>query len=247
VSSVGAFTWYELRTTDVAAARAFYAEVAGWQVDAGTFRAGANAAAGLLELPERARAQGAPAHWLGHVAVPDVEAAARAWIERGGQALGPVQRAPGGDLAIVRDAQGAVLALGSRPEASTPGAVAWHELHTTDVEAAWAMYAERFGWTRTELLDLGPEVGPYAMFAWRGGAPSVGGIVGTARAPEVHTHWLFYLTVPDLDASLAAVRALGGRPYSGPHRAPSGDRVAACEDGQGAVFGLRERGADAAR
>ncbi len=243
MSNIGTFFWYELRTTDQDAARAFYAQVAGWRAEPsrepGTFHRGDQRVAGLVDLPERARALGAPAHWLGHIGVHDVDASASRLVALGGQLLGPVRHATDGKVAILRDPQGVVLALSSRSEASAGGAVAWHELHTTDRARAWSTHAELFGWKATETLDLGPQVGPYQTFAWRDGERSVGAMASTARAAHVHTHWLFYLTVSDLDASLARVRSLGGT-VDGPRQHPGGQRVAYCEDAQKAAFGLYE-------
>ncbi|MCI0574372.1 MAG: VOC family protein [Myxococcaceae bacterium] len=241
----GEFCWYELRTTVPVAARAFYAEVAGWQVEqsgeSSIFRLGKDPVGRLVELPERARARGAPAHWLGHVCVDDVDASVQRMVALGGQQLGPVQQAvDGGRVAVIRDPQGAVLALSSRRDVWSRGGVAWHELHTTDREQAWSTYAELFGWKATETLSLGPEVGPYQMFSWAGAERSVGAMASTARAPHVHTHWLFYLTVADLDGALAKLRALGGRVLNGPMQVRGGDRVAQCEDPQGAAFALHQ-------
>jgi predicted enzyme related to lactoylglutathione lyase len=62
MSAVGAFTWVELRTTDVGGARAFYGEVAGWRCEAtregGTFHRGQHVVAGLSALPEQAGRRG---------------------------------------------------------------------------------------------------------------------------------------------------------------------------------------------
>jgi predicted enzyme related to lactoylglutathione lyase len=252
MSILDRFCWYELRTTNPDAARAFYAEVAGWRAEptgaSSVFRAGELRVGGLVELPERARALGAPPHWLGQLGVHDLDASVQRWIERGGQALGPAQQAADGRrVAVVRDPQGAVLALCSRGDAWGQGdawsreGVAWHELHTTDHAQAWSVYAELFGWKATEALHLGPEMGPYQMFSWAGADRSVGAMASTARAPHIHTHWLFYLTVADLDASLARVRSLGGTVVNGPMQVRGGDRVAQCEDPQGAAFALLQR------
>jgi uncharacterized protein len=240
MSAVGAFCWYEIRTTDVDAARAFYAEVADWQVDAardpGAFYAGEHRAAGISALPEQARARGAPPHWLGHIRVADVDGAVDRMVERGAQRLGPARS--GADLAILRDPLGAVLAVSSRADRSD--AVAWHELHTTDEARAWSIYADVFAWEPSKVLDLGPKIGPYRTFAWRGGERSAGAMASSARAPHIHTHWLFYFDVADLDRALAAVRRRGGRVVAQQSQHPAGGRVAYCEDTQGAAFGLRE-------
>jgi hypothetical protein len=241
MSTLHSFCWYELRTTDPNAARAFYAEIAGWQASGqpGLFHVGKHRVGGLLELPERARLLGAPAHWLGHIAVVDVDASAQRLAALGAQVLGPVQQAEkGGRVAILRDPQGAVVALSSREDVGSREGIAWHELHTTDHEKAWSTYADLFGWQATEALDLGPGLGHYQMFSWASGDRNVGGMVSSARAPHIHTHWLFYLTVADLDASLAKARSLGGVVLNGPTQVRGGHRIAQLEDPQGAAFGL---------
>jgi uncharacterized protein len=243
MATIGAFCWYELRTTAPNAAGAFYAGVAGWEVEpseqSSVFRVGKRRVGGLMELPERARVRGAPAHWLGHIWVLDVDASVERMVGLGAQVLGPVQQAADGrKLAILRDPQGTVVALSSPGDGCSREGIAWHELHTTDHERAWSTYAELFGWQATETRDLGPEIGPYQVFSWASGDQSVGGMVSSARAPHIHTHWLFYLTVADLDGSLEKVRSLGGAVSNGPAPVQGGHRIAYCEDPQGAAFGL---------
>jgi len=80
----GSFVWYELMTTDMAAAATFYANVVGWGAqDASTpdlaytlFTAGSISVGGLMGLPEDARKMGATPRWMGYVGVNDVDAAA---------------------------------------------------------------------------------------------------------------------------------------------------------------------------
>jgi hypothetical protein len=241
--TAGAFVTYDLRTTDLEAAEAFYAAVVGWQVrrsgDSRAFFAGEQRVGSLLALPERARAQGAPAHWLGHIAVEDVEAVARRVVALGGQQLGPVQpTAEGGHMATLKDAQGAVFAVSSGHRTRRPEPLIWHELYTTDRERAWPVYAELFGWKASSTLQLGPPVGPYQLFTWAGAERDMGAMADMARLPGVHTHWLFYISVGDLDAALEKTRALGGVVANGPMDVPGGGRVAQCEDPQGAAFAL---------
>lgn len=250
--STGRFTWFELLTTDLAAARAFYREVLGWQTrPAGTadhdvWMAGDGPVGGLRALPERSRVRGAPPNWLGHIAVASVEIAARRLIALGAVQLGPLQqRAEVGRFAIVRDAQGAVLAV-CEPASSLPalrpgsGAVLWSELHTTDAEAAWTAYSSLFGWREAGVLDLGPELGGYRLFAWDGAGRPAGGISNAARGPQVSTHWLQYFQVDDLEAALARVAALGGTVLGGPTEGPAGGLIAQAEDAQGAAFALQQ-------
>lgn len=223
------FCRYVLRTTNVAAARAFYAALLG---DHG-------ADIEIEPLPEAVAARGAPAHWLGHIGVDDVEAAARAFVERGATRLGPTRPlAGGGEVAIVRDPGGAVVAVATRPPAPAPTSVVWHGLNTTDLARAAACYRDLFGWEITSQLDLGP-LGVHQRFTWQSGGADVGSMADIAGRPGVHPHWLFHFHVPALDPALAAVRAAGGLVIA-PIELPSGDRIAVCDDPQGAAFALQE-------
>lgn len=236
------FCWYELRTTDPVAARAFYVDAVGLVVAAGDarwrLRADGPELGEFAALPAQAAARGAPAHWLGHVAVADVPAAVQRFVAVGASPLGPVQTRPAGHLvAPLRDPLGAVLAVTSRPE--TTATLAWCDLHTRDSAQAAAIYPSLFGWAPRQSYDLGPP-GTYREFAWHPGGPAVGGMSDAARRPEIHTHWLFHFAVADLDAALERVRSGGGRAAGEPMLTPGGARVAACEDPQGAAFALHQ-------
>lgn len=222
------FCRYELRTTDVAAARAFYEAVLGeGELD-------------IVPLPAEAAARGAPAHWLGHLGVADVEATARAFAERGATRLGPTRpRADGGEVAVVRDGGGAVVALATSPGPPARPEVIWHQLNTTAPESVMASYGALCGWAFTEPLDLG-EHGIHHRFAWQAGGERVGSMVDIAGRPGVHPHWLFHFRVADIDRALAAARAAGGI-VVGPTVRVGGFRIAVCDDAQGAAFALRER------
>ncbi|MFY0540736.1 VOC family protein [Nannocystis pusilla] len=93
------FCWYELRTTDPAAARTFYVDAVGLVVAAGDarwrLRSDGPELGEFATLPAQAAARGAPAHWLGHLAVADVPAAVQRFVALGASPLGPVQTRPG--------------------------------------------------------------------------------------------------------------------------------------------------------
>jgi predicted enzyme related to lactoylglutathione lyase len=224
------FCHYQLRTKDMNAARAFYADIFGSQFwDAGV---------SLIALPERAAAQGAPAHWLGHIGVHQVDAIAGRIVALGGQPLGPTQRAAEGrSVAVLRDPFGAVMALSSETGAPQRAPVTWHLLSVHDEVRAFAAYAVLFGWTATERVDLGPGRGCHQMFAWEQAGTNVGSVASTARSPQIHTQWLFFFPVADLEASRARVQAAGGLALEAIDMS-NGDLVAPCDDAQGAAFGL---------
>ena len=72
LSSYGRFVWYELMTTDIEGAKAFYADVLRWDVQnvaPGTpytlFSAGGVTVSGLSVLPQEAINAGFTPGWLG--------------------------------------------------------------------------------------------------------------------------------------------------------------------------------------
>src|ERR1039457_2381117 len=82
VDSHGRFVWYELATTDLEAAKAFYTNVVVWDAREASmpgmayilFTAGEASVSGLMNLPEDARNIGAKPRWIGYVGVDDVDA-----------------------------------------------------------------------------------------------------------------------------------------------------------------------------
>ncbi len=248
----GRFVWYELMTKDVAGAKAFYPKVTGWTVESwqgpmeySMWAANGQPFAGLMTLPDEAAQMGAPSHWMGYVAVDDVDASnARA------QSLGATTYVPPTDIpnvgrfAIIGDPQGATIALfkGQNPQPlgddpSKPGEISWHEHYTDDLDAAWQFYSTLFGWEKTDAMDMGDGM-TYQMFRAAGSSKTLGGMA--KRPPEMQAppHWNYYTRVPDIDEAIGAVKANGGQVFHGPMEVPGDDLVAICMDPQGAVFSL---------
>jgi uncharacterized protein len=248
---LGKPVWYELLTTDLAAAEAFYTAVVDWTVapfEGGTgthpYRvlnnAGGRGVGGMMPLPE---GMNAPPHWVMYLGAPDIDEAI-ATVERlGGSGLSPLLDIPDvGRLRTMRDPQGAMFSLlepsSSERTPDTPpglGEVSWHELYTTDAEAAMRFYTEAFGWKETDVFDMGP-MGKYRMF---GRSFPLGGMMTkTPDMANLPTHWGLYFRVPDVDAGAERVKAKGGQVLQGPMDVPGGDRVVQCMDPQGAAFSL---------
>ncbi len=227
------FVHYHLRTTDVAAARAFYATILG------------NDDADVIQLHEQALARGARPHWLGYLDVGDVDAVATAFGTRGATPLGRWVNPRGLEVAVVRDPGGAIVAL-VKPEPALQGSagpahpeVVWHALNTVDVERAKANYGELLGWEFKEPFHL-DGVGLIHPFAWQAGGVAVGSMSDVAARPGVHAHWLFHFRVTALEPALEAARS-GGGSFVAQQTLPNGDRVAVCDDPHGAAFALFER------
>ena len=114
----GTFCWNELVTTDLAAAKSFYSELIGWEIkDSGMpgfeyymLMAGEKHAAGLMAMP--AEAKGVPSHWMGYIAVDDVDSLVEKTKALGGSIIhGPQDIPEVGRFLIIKDPTGAVVSL----------------------------------------------------------------------------------------------------------------------------------------
>ena len=254
----GRFVWYELMTTDMAAAKSFYTRVVGWGTEDASmpgmaytlFTVKGASVGGLHDLPEAASRLGERPRWVGHVAVDDVDAAAARVKELGGAVHVAPRDIPNvSRFAVVADPQMAMFILVKwlRPrregpaEPNTPGRVGWHELLADDCEKAFAFYSDLFGW-KNAYTDIGP-AGKYQLFSV--GGETIGGMF--AKLPGVQDpFWLYYFTVGDIDAAANRVIAGGGQVLEGPVELPGFGWIVECSDPQGAVFGLEgKRGVSA--
>ena len=188
-SVLGRPLWYELMTTDLAAAEKFYTAVVGWTTspfgDAGMpytmwMRGGEVPVGGAMAITADMKAAGVPPHWMLYIGVDKLEDGMAHVEKLGGGTLSSVIEVPGvGRMQVMKDPQGAPFSLYEpsssphAPEASPElGDTSWHELYTTDGAAALAFYQALFGWKSTETMDMGP-MGKYYMFG-RGSARSAG-------------------------------------------------------------------------
>jgi predicted enzyme related to lactoylglutathione lyase len=249
-SFLGRPLWYELLTTDMKAAEAFYTNVVGWTTMTtegahGPYtifkNASGNQVAGVMNQPP---GMNMPPHWVMYIGVPKLEDAVARIEQRGGSAMSPVIDIPNiGRMRAMHDPQGARFEV-YEPVAPPPAAetrpgqgdVAWHELYAADVETAKTFYFDLFGWRATEpAFDMGP-MGRYHMF---GRSFSLGGMMN--KGPEIPApHWRLYFRVADVNAGAERVTAAGGAILDGPMEVPGGDRIVQCADPQGAGFSLHQ-------
>ncbi len=117
----GDFGWCELLTRDTEGAKAFYAELLGWEMvdqpmEEDTYtvlRAGGRPVGGIMQMPSCAPPE-TPPHWGTYVTVDDVDAVAKKVVELGGQVLfGPHDIPEVGRFCVFQDPQGAVLSVAS--------------------------------------------------------------------------------------------------------------------------------------
>jgi uncharacterized protein len=255
MSSKGRNVWYDLVTTDLEGAKRFYTEVIGWKAEQWKdsppgmpytmWMAGETGIGGLMPLPEEAKKMGAPPHWIAYTTVENVDASVKEATKLGGQVRAPAFDIPKvGRIAILADPQGATFAvftpLGGEemppPPADKIGFFSWAELNTTDWEAAWKFYSQLFGWKERSKMDMGPG-GVYFMFDEQSGHTK-GGMSNMAKQMGLPAHWLHYVTVDDIDGTLARVKQKGGKVLNGPMPIPGDDVIAQCQDPQGAAFAV---------
>lgn len=116
----------------------------------------------------------------------------------------------------------------------THGAFSWCELITPDPAAAVAFYGALFGWT-SDATDMGG--GPYHVV--KVGDSMVGGVMAPPPdAAGMPAAWGCYVTVDDVEATVARCTELGGAVLVPPMDVPTVGRMAVLRDPQGAVLSV---------
>ena len=116
-------------------------------------------------------------------------------------------------------------------EDKTPGIFSWHELVTQDIEGSKKFYTELLGW-EIEGMDM-PDGPTYECFMANG--RPVGGLMSPPEGKgEAPTSWIGYITVEDLDATVAKAESMGAKICMPPTDIPGKGRFAGLADPQGA-------------
>jgi len=246
----GTFSWIDLATTDLEAAKSFYSELFG--LEAVDTPAGPDMVYTMLNLDEKPvaalyqinqeqREQGMRPHWDSYVTVENVDEAMEKAKGLDGTVLQePVELSDSGRWGIIQDPTGAILALWEPKKEigahykNLPGSLCWNELVTSDTEKASAFFTELFGWgaetseminiTYTAfLLDEQPVAGMYRISEEMGDVPS---------------HWLPYFAVEDCDKSTTKAKDMGATVLQPPTDIPGTGRFSVLMDPQGAAFAI---------
>ena len=115
------------------------------------------------------------------------------------------------------------------------GRFVWHDLLSTDVTAARRFYGDLLGW---RFEDTRRNDRPYVLA--RAGEALVAGIVDVSSLAGAGSQWLSYMSIADVDKTVALVRSDGGTVLVEPRDLPSIARVAVVADPQGALLGLAQ-------
>jgi hypothetical protein len=117
------------------------------------------------------------------------------------------------------------------------GTFCWPELGTSNPKEAKPFYGELFGWKVKEM----PMDGGGAYYMWQLKDNDVGAmyqLMDEQVKQGVPPHWMSYISVDNLDATLTQLTNLGGKIHMGPRDINDAGRMAIIEDPQGAVVAL---------
>jgi len=238
----GAFTWIDLVTPDLEAAKTFYEQLFGWKYfdtgeDFGHYHfalAQGRNAAGLNQLQPDSQT---PSAWTPYLASDDAAADVARVKALGGQVyLEPMTVDDSGVMAICADPTGAVFGLwqainhvGASVEAEH-GGIAWSEVATHDAATACDFYGKLFDATALRQSE------EYSIM--QRGEEMLFGVMQMAEEwGDMPPHWMGYFAIDNTDAAVERVLSGGGKVTAPPFDTPYG-RIAVIADPYGAAFGI---------
>lgn len=245
VAIPGKFVWFDLVTSDTSASQRFYSKVFGWKFLQlrGTkeryfliSNEGKNI--GGIVKPDGAPKGTVGSRWLSIASVANMDRAVAAITAGGGQVLQPAIVVDGfGTRALLRDSQGALIGLlqsssGDRKDAPVEtGEFFWVDLYARDPAAAANAYKQLGYELYTDEVSGDNRI----ILSAKGYARA-----GILRMPPDGREpgWLPYVQVDDVPATLALVRAAGGKVLREPDPAILGGQFAVFADPLGGVLGV---------
>ena len=253
----GKIIWRDLLTNDPAASQQFYGELFGWEFesvgDASNLRS--NSAYTLIRhngkliggMVDTVALNGRDdiSQWVVLMSVEDLDARVASAAASGGSVVAPVTDLQDrGRLALIRDAEGALLGLletrDGDPRDSEPevGGFLWDELWTTDVRNAGAFYNKVAGLTADTVdIDADDETAPTYRLLKSGDTPRVG--IMPNPLDGLDPVWVSYLRVDNPAAITSRVAELGGRVIVEAGPRPIGGDVAFIAGPSGAGIALQ--------
>lgn len=122
-----------------------------------------------------------------------------------------------------------------KPEVGTVG---WMDLTVSNADEVRDFYQSVVGW-QPSGVDMGG-YNDWTMETPKSLAPTAGVCNARGSNADLPPIWLIYITVEDLDQSIARCEAMGGRVISGPKTTGGHGRYCVIEDPAGAAAGLFE-------
>lgn len=245
----GVFSWVDLMTSDLIAAKQFYTELFAWEfqdvpMDNGRVYSmafkGDRTVAALFTTPEDTQS---PPHWQSYITVHNLDTIVQNWQEHGGTVeISPFDVMDSGRMAIVKDPTHAIVGLWQAKGHIGAGLVnevntfCWAELQTRGADRAADFYKAVLGWE----LAVDEKPPNYITASVKGHLNCGIFDMDKINLPaEIPSRWAVYFNVANLDDSLALVNRLGGTTLMEPVDIEPG-RFATIKDPQGAVVTLMQ-------
>ena len=250
----GEVCWTDLQTSDVAAAKAFYAAVFGWRYEdlptpdgrsyAQAFLGGDLVTVIAPQHPQQ-QAAGAPGQWNVYFASSDAGELAAELVHAGGTLeFGPEPVGGTGVMVFFAPPGGGTTGAwqaGSHfgtARSGEPGALAWAELLTPEPQSAVGFFQQLFRHDVTEYPQ--DDGGRYTTLMVDGA--EVAGIAAVPADAEgtLKPGWQVYFGVSSVADAVAAAVAAGGTVLIEPDELEEAGTIATLEDPQGGVFSVLE-------
>ena len=123
-----------------------------------------------------------------------------------------------------------------------PGKIIWRDLLTNDPAASQQFYGELFGWEFESVGTASNLKSNSSYTLIRHNGKLIGGMIDTLALNNRDdiSQWVVLMSVEDIDASVEAVTASGGKIMTPPTDLQSRGRIAVIRDAEGALLGLLE-------
>lgn len=247
----GMFSYADLQTIDLEAARTFYTDLFGWKVNEQPLgegevylmfeKNGHTACAASRQSPEQT-SQGMAPMWNTYFTVSEVDTRSKEAEAAGGSIyMHPFDVFDAGRMAVIADPAGAVFCLWEPKEnigaqvMGEPNTLSWAECASTDATKVRDFYTEVMGWTYDEM-DMG-DAGKYTLFKAEG--ESASGLMQNPM-PGVPSYWMVYFEVADCRQMTERVKSMGGKTFMDSDVVPGVGVISVLADPQGAMFGMIE-------
>ena len=225
----GKIVWRDLLTNDPAASQRFYGELFGWEFESVGNASNLRSDSAYTLIRHNGKLIGGMvdtlalngrddiSQWVVLMAVEDLDARVATVKASGGKTVTPpTDLQDRGRLALVRDAEGALLGLletrDGDPRDSEPeiGGFLWDELWTTDVQNASEFLGKVAGLTPdTIVIDSDQATAPTYRLLKAGDRPRVGILPNPLDGLD--PVWVSYIRVESPAAVTSRVAGLGGR------------------------------------
>ena len=245
MNNPGQVIWHDLATRDLRVSQAFYGQLFGWEFDKiglgarqyTIIRHRGKIIGGMFKF-EDDDVEKPTGEWLVNLSTTNVDNAVLAVENAGGRIIEPAQDFPDrGRAAFVSDNQEALFIItqsssGDPLETEVPlGGWLWNELWTRDHDRAKAFYESVFSYGFE--APPGPRERAYSILT-QGGKPKAALL--ELQTPDVRPHWVPFVRVLDVEATVALAKAMQANVILEPDPAIRDGKVALLQGPTGEPF-----------